>query len=85
MGEDGAAELAIKNDIEDSWKKKSGNYCCMCLIFLFSLSLNSTFQAFEITIQGEKESNQSLVGSLELQWNKKTETHGEEMELKIVI
>lgn len=44
MRKDELAELAIKEDIEDSWKKKSGNYCCMCLFFFpFSLSNFSAF------------------------------------------
>lgn len=66
-GKDGAAELAIKKDIEDSWKKKSGNYCCMCLFF-FSLS-QYNFSAFW-DYNSERERDESWVGSLEWQWNK---------------
>ena len=80
-GKDGAAELAIKKDIEDSWKKKSGNYCCMCLFSFLSLTIQ-LFSLLRLQFRGAREIKVGL-GSLEWQWRtRKTEGQGEKKRIE---
>ena len=51
---DEGAELAIKNDIEDSWEKEKWELLLYVSVFSFLSSLSTTFQPFEIGIQASE-------------------------------